>query len=97
MTARATTPPVKPSRADLLRQARAALGKVTTKDGRPMPQETFARRCGWSVSMQHKYESGANTIGDHVLEKVAKVLDRYAERHPVAALALADILNEVRA
>ena len=57
-----------------LKNARDALGSLERTDQRPLTQEAFAVRCGWTGSMQYKYESGASEIGDHVVERVREVL-----------------------
>jgi transcriptional regulator with XRE-family HTH domain len=62
------------ARIKFVRQARGALAIAEGRIDRPLSQEVFAARCGWTGSMQYKYESGAAEIGDHVLARVREVL-----------------------
>jgi transcriptional regulator with XRE-family HTH domain len=61
-------------RIEFLKNARDALGSLARVDERPLTQEVFAVRCGWTGSMQYKYESGVSEIGDHVVDRVRAIL-----------------------
>lgn len=78
-------------RALFLKSAREAIGQATT--GRGLSQEAFARLCGWTGSMEYKYESGRSEIGEHVLDRVNEVL-RDAGLDPAAVAHVATVDGE---